>query len=106
MSEADTSDHGMVEELLAGLLKTLDVSGNERVTHRAFSKVRKNAQREEWEMQNIYIIFIFSLLELICHAAADLVAHSAQSTAHERTIHLQYHLQATLNPSHVCDTPH
>lgn len=39
MSEADTSDHGMVEELLAGLLKTLDVSGNERVTHRAFSKV-------------------------------------------------------------------
>merc|ERR1719272_326556 len=38
MSETE-NDHGMIEELLAGLLKTLDVSGNQRVTHRAFSKV-------------------------------------------------------------------
>ena len=39
MSEVE-NDHGMIEELLAGLLKTLDVSGNQRVTHRAFTKVR------------------------------------------------------------------
>ena len=61
MSEADTSDHGMVEELLAGLLKTLDVSGNERVTHRAFSKVSQSMHKvKEMEMQNLlYLYFPF-----------------------------------------------
>ena len=39
MSSEDHGDAGMVEEMLAGLLKTLDVSGNSRVTHRAFVKV-------------------------------------------------------------------
>jgi hypothetical protein len=38
-SAEEHGDAGMVEEMLANLLKTLDVSGNSRVTHRAFVKV-------------------------------------------------------------------
>jgi hypothetical protein len=37
----------MVEEMLANLLKTLDVSGNSRVTHRAFVKVT-NCRKNGW----------------------------------------------------------